>query len=179
MNEERYAVARMAALYGAAKTAYPTTLIAGLLLVGMLWGTVDTALLFAWFGALVVVTLLRIGQHAGYERDPSRRPARDWEFRFGIGAFVAGLLWMLPPIAMFPPDDPLRQMAIVFVGGGSVIGAAGIYASSPLAFYAFCLPPTLAVAARLGLAYGASFPFISGLMVVFAVAMIQIGRAHV
>ena len=64
------AVARMAALYGAAKTAYPTTLIAGALLVGMLWGAIDAARLFAWYGSLVVVTLLQPGAGLGF--DPAK-----------------------------------------------------------------------------------------------------------
>jgi len=40
MIEERFAAARVAALFGVARTAYATTIAAGGVLLAMLWGVI-------------------------------------------------------------------------------------------------------------------------------------------
>ena len=176
MSEQRFAEARIAALFGVARAAYATTLAAGMLLVALLWGAAETVVLFAWAGALVVVTLLRLALHGAYRRDPTRRVPRDWELRFAAGALGAGVVWMLPPLLMFPVDEPLLQMAIVFVVGGGVIGAAGVYAASPWAFLAFCVPPIVATAAQFARQPDPAYTLLALLAMVFGAAMVRVYR---
>jgi diguanylate cyclase (GGDEF)-like protein/PAS domain S-box-containing protein len=176
MSKERFAEARLGALFGVARTAYATNVAAGALLSALLWGALPAAHLLAWLGLLAATTLARIGLHAAYRRDPARRPPGDWERLFAAGAFAGGVAWTLAPLLLFPPGDPLLQMGVVFVIGGGVVGAAGIYAASPPAFYAFCLPPLLACAAQLALQPGRTYPLLAALVLVFGAAMTRVYR---
>ena len=176
MIDERYTAARVAALYGVARTAYATSLAAGGLLVAILWHAVEHALLVGWFVLLAAVTAARLGVHVAYRRGGASPAAGPWERRFAAGALAAGLAWMIPPLLLFPENAPFLQMAVVFVGGGSVIGAAGIYAASPAAFYAFCLPPIAGVVVALALQPGEGSPLVALLMLLFGGAMVRVYR---
>jgi diguanylate cyclase (GGDEF)-like protein/PAS domain S-box-containing protein len=174
MVEERLAAARVAALFGVAKTAYATSLAAGLLLCAILWDSFAAPALLGWLAVLVALVLARIVLHRSYLRDPGRHAPRAWEARFGAGAIAAGIVWSLPAALFFPAGDPLLQMAVIFVVGGSVIGAAGVYAASPLAFFGFCVPPILAAAVQLSLQAGRTYPLLAMLALVFGVAMVRV-----
>ena len=176
MIEERFAAARVAALFGVARTAYATTIAAGGVLLAILWGAIASERLSAWFGALLLLTAARVAMHLQYRREPARRGPRDWELRFAAGAAAAGALWTLPVLAFFPAGDPLLQMAVIFVIGGSVIGAAGVYAASPIAFYGFCVPPILGAAVQLALQPGHTYQLLALLALVFGLAMIRVYR---
>ena len=176
MIEQRFAAARVAALFGVARTAYVTTIAAGGLLLAILWNSFPAGVLSAWFAALVLVTLGRAALHRRYVRDPGRLAPRAWEKRFALGALAAGALWLVPSAALFPAGDPLLQMAVIFVIGGSVTGAAGIYAASPAAFYCFCVPPILGVALQLALQPGRTYQLLALLVLVFGIAMFRVYR---
>jgi diguanylate cyclase (GGDEF)-like protein/PAS domain S-box-containing protein len=176
MVEERVAAARVAALFGVARTAYATTVAAGGILLATLWGVFTAEGLSAWFGALLLLTAGRVALHMRYRRDPARLAPRLWELRFAAGALAAGALWTVPMAVFFPVGDPLLQMAIIFVIGGSVIGAAGVYAASPIAFYGFCVPPIVGAAAQLALQPGRTYQLLALLALVFGIAMIRVYR---
>ena len=176
MAEERFAAARVAALVGVAKTAYITTIAAGGLLLAILWDAFPATVLLAWFGALLAVTMARMALHRHYLRDPGRLAPRIWEARFAVGAIAAGALWTIPSAVFFPAGDQLLQMAVIFVIGGSVIGAASVYAASPAAFYGFCVPPILGAAAQLALQPGRTYQLLALLALVFGIAMIRVYR---
>jgi diguanylate cyclase (GGDEF)-like protein/PAS domain S-box-containing protein len=176
LQDARLAAARVAALFSVAKTAYATTIAAGGLLLAILWNAFPAQVLLAWFGALLAVTLVRIAFHRHYLRDPGRLAPRIWEARFAVGAIAAGALWTIPSAVFFPAGDPLLQMAVIFVVGGNVIGAAGVYAASPAAFYGFCVPPILGAAVQLALQPGRSYQLLALLALVFGVAMARVYR---
>ncbi|MGA7986197.1 MAG: PAS domain S-box protein, partial [Burkholderiales bacterium] len=102
--------------------------------------------------------------------------ARRWEHRFALGALATGAIWAYAPAALFPDSGPLLQMAVVFVVGGSIIGAAGIYAASRLAFYAFAALPSVAIAAQLLLQPGRTYKLLGLTVVVFGVVMVRVYR---
>ncbi|MFZ1909060.1 MAG: PAS domain S-box protein, partial [Burkholderiales bacterium] len=85
-------------------------------------------------------------------------------------------VWAYAPAALFPESGPLLQMAVVFVVGGSIIGAAGIYAASRLAFYAFAALPSVAIAAQLLLQPGRIYKLLGLTVVVFGVVMVRVYR---
>ena len=176
MTEARFDRARVAALFGVARTAYVTTLAAGALLVVLLWATFAGGSLIAWYGSLLGLTIARMILHRSYLRDASRLQPRAWEAWFAVGAVAAGILWTIPSALFFPAGDPLTQMGVIFVVGGSVIGAAGVYAASPWAFYGFCVPPILAAALQLAQQPGRTHSLLALLALVFGIAMIRIYR---
>ena len=177
MAEERLSAARIAALFNVARPAYYATLANGVLLVVVLWEAFPPALLLAWLGVLVAVTAARIEYHRRFSASAAQGrvgdPAR-WEQRFAAGALVAGALWAYPPAVFLPASDPLLQMAIIFVVGGSIIGAAGVYAPSPRTFYAFSVLPLVAVVAQLALQPGRTYTLLAVMIGVFAVVMLRV-----
>jgi len=174
MTGERLAAARVAALFNVARPAYYASIaLAGLLLL-VLWEALPAAVLSAWFGSLVAVTLVRVGLHRAYLRAGPDADAGRWEARFVIGALAAGALWTFPAAVFVPETDPLLQMAVVFVVGGSIIGSAGVYAPSPAAFYAFSALPLLAVITQLALQPARSYQLLALMVLVFGVVMMKV-----
>jgi diguanylate cyclase (GGDEF)-like protein/PAS domain S-box-containing protein len=168
--------ARVAALYRVAKPGYFATLaLAGLLMV-VLWEPVSAVVLLAWFSALLALTLARIGLHWRYARTGEGAEAARWERRFVLGAFASSALWSYAPIVFFPEADPLRQMALVFVVGGMVIGAAGVYAPSIAAFYAFATLPMASIILQLAAQPGETYTLLALVVTLFAAVMTQVFR---
>jgi diguanylate cyclase (GGDEF)-like protein/PAS domain S-box-containing protein len=176
LDERRVDAVRVAALFAIAKTAYATTLAAGILVALLLWGSVPAAPLGAWLGVLAAVTLGRIVLHRAYRARPGRHAPRGWEARFAAGAAAAGLAWSVPVLAFFPAGEPVLQMAIVLVTAVAAVGAAGVYAASQPAFYGFCLPPMLAVVAQFTLQPDRTYSLLALLGLVFAAAMVHVYR---
>ena len=149
MSEQKIVTARVAALFRVARPAYFATLANAVLLLLVLWEAFPVTLLLAWFGGVVAVTLARVGLHRAYARGAGRHTPYRWEALFALGAIAAGALWAYPPAVFLPVSDPLFQMAVIFVVGGTIIGAAGVYAPSPAVFYGFCVPPFAAIIVQL------------------------------
>jgi diguanylate cyclase (GGDEF)-like protein/PAS domain S-box-containing protein len=176
LSAERVEGARVAALFGIARTAYAATLVAGALVVAMLWGATPAAQLAAWYGALAAATLARLALHRAYVARPPRRTALAWERHFALGALAAGLLWALPVAAFFPAHSPVLQMALSVVTAAAVVGAAGVYAASAAAFYGFCLPPVLALVVQFARQPGEVYPLLALAALVFVAAMVRVYR---
>lgn len=173
---DRLEGARVAALFGIAKTAYAATLVAGALIVAMLWSVTPVAQLAAWYGALAAATLARLGLHRAHAARPERHAPLAWERRFALGAFAAGLLWALPIAAFFPAQSPVLQMALSIVTAAAVVGAAGVYAASAAAFYGFCLPPILALVVQFARQPGEVYALLALAALVFVAAMVRVYR---
>lgn len=176
LPQARVESARVAALFGIAKTAYAATLAAGALILAMLWNSAPAAQLALWFGALSAATVARLALHRSYTGDAARRGPLAWERRFAVGAFAAGLLWAAPVVLFYPAQDALLQMALILVTACAVVGAAGVYAASAPAFYAFCVLPILACVAQLARQPGDTAALLALGGVVFAAAMVRVYR---
>ena len=140
-QDARLAEARVAALFNVARSAYFASVANAGLLVLVLWGTVAAPLLLGWFAALVMLTMARIGLQTRYRRAPAQRPAQRWELLFAAGAIAAGATWAIAPVAFFEQSDSMLQLVTIFIAGGVIVGAAGVYAASPAAFYGFSALP--------------------------------------
>jgi diguanylate cyclase (GGDEF)-like protein/PAS domain S-box-containing protein len=176
MVEEKLAAARVATLFSVSRPAYYATLANAGLLMAILWDMFPVVLLAAWSGLLVAVTLGRVGLHRAYVRDPQRHPPRRWESQFTLGAIAAGALWTYPAAVFLPVSDPLLQLAVIFVVGGTIIGAAGVYAPSPAAFYGFCVLPFLTVVLQLAVQSGRTYSLLALMVAVFGVVMMRVYR---
>jgi diguanylate cyclase (GGDEF)-like protein/PAS domain S-box-containing protein len=175
-DEGRLRAARVAALFRVAMTAYATTATAGGILMVILWGPFTAEVLMAWFGVLVAWTLARLWLHRAYLRDPRRLAPERWEARFALGALGGGAIWAFAVAVFFPPEDLLLQMAVMFVVGGTLIGATGVYAPSPLAFYGFSALPLIAVLLQLAQQPGRTYQLLALMTLVFGAAMLRVFR---
>jgi len=179
MVEERLAVERAAALFRSAWSAYFATLANALLLLLVLWEAFPAVQLLGWFALVAAVTLGRVILQRAHARSASGQPPGRWFARFVAGAVAAGLLWTIPPTLFLPASDPLLQLAVVFVVGGSIIGAAGVYAASPAAFYGFSSLPFLAVLLQFALQGGRIYPLLALMVAGFGVVMVRVyGDLH-
>jgi diguanylate cyclase (GGDEF)-like protein/PAS domain S-box-containing protein len=175
MADERLVAARVAALFSVSRPAYYATVAnAGLLLL-VLWEALPARQLLAWFGALVALTAVRVGLHRHLSAAPDPDPRRH-EAYFALGALAAGALWSLPPLVFFPAGDPLLQLAVIFVVGGNIIGAAGVYAPSRAAFYSFGALPFLSVVLQLALQGGRTYYLLALMVAVFGAVMARVYR---
>jgi diguanylate cyclase (GGDEF)-like protein/PAS domain S-box-containing protein len=177
MVEDRLAAARVAALYRLARPAYFAAAINPALLLLVLWGAFSAPVLLAWFGLNVVLTLARLGLARAYARSNGAGEPRSWELRFAAGTAASGLLWVVPAVWFLPGSDPLLQLAVVFVIGGSIIGAAAAYASSAPAFYAFSALPLLATVAQLAAQGGRTYTLLALMVALFGAVMVGIYRS--
>jgi diguanylate cyclase (GGDEF)-like protein/PAS domain S-box-containing protein len=177
MVEERLAAARVAALYKLARPAYFAAAINPALLLLVLWGAFPAPVLLAWFGLNVVLTLARLVLARAYARSNGAGKPRSWELRFAAGTAAAGLLWVVPAVWFLPGSEPLLQLAVVFVIGGSIIGAAAAYASSAPAFYAFSALPLLAMVVQLAAQGGRTYSLLALMVALFGAVMVGIYRS--
>ncbi|HUJ85360.1 MAG TPA: PAS domain S-box protein [Burkholderiales bacterium] len=175
-EDEALNAARVSTLYRVARPAYATTLANAAILVAVLWGATEGAVLLAWYAAVLAVTLSRLALHRAFARAGAPGAAPSWESRFALGALASGAIWAYAPAVLFPASGPLLQMAVVFVVGGSIIGAAGLYAASRVAFYAFAALPSVAIAAQLLLQPGRTYRLLGLTVVVFGVVMVRVYR---
>ena len=170
--------ARTTALHRVAATAYAATLLNAAILLIALWGAVGTELLIAWIAVVLAVTAARLLVHLRFARAKAAGKLAVWERQFALGVFAAGAAWALAPAILFPELDPLRQMAVVFVIGGSIIGAAGVYGVSPFAFYGFSALPFLSVVVQFVLQPGGTYRLLGLMVIVFGAAMLRVYRQY-
>lgn len=172
--------ARIDALFKVVRAAYlATPANAGILMV-ILWGPITVDVLLGWFGAVVAVTLVRLGMHRRYvTRGANDASAAVWERRFALGALAAGALWTFPMMVLFPAGAPLLQMAVIFIVGGMIVGSTGIYAASRLSFYSFGTLPFITVVLQLVMQEEATYKLLALTVVFFGVAMVKVhGDIH-
>jgi diguanylate cyclase (GGDEF)-like protein/PAS domain S-box-containing protein len=174
---QRFDVERVAEVFGLARSAYAVSLLNGAILVLILSGSTAPEVLAAWAIGLICVTAARMGLHMAYLRSQTRTTAPlAWERRFAIGTFAAGALWALTPGLFFAAGEPLHRVAVMFVTGGMIIGAAGVYSASRMAFYAFVISPVI-VSAGVLFAQGIDpYRWMAVMVAVFAVAMATVFR---
>lgn len=172
----RLQTARVATLFEVARPAYVATLANAVILLVALWEPIPTPILVGWFAVLAAMTLARIAIQRQYLRAASAGAPGKWEGRFAIGALAAGAVWAFPPAVFFSELDPLRQMAVVFVIGGSIIGAAGVYAPSITAFYGFSTLPFLAVMLQLATQTGRTYQLLALMVLVFGGVIVRVFR---
>ena len=167
--------ARVGMLYRMARADYLVSpAYAGIVLI-VLWRATWADALVAWFGALLAVTVARVLVHAAHLRAGGAAP-RVWERRFAIGAFAAGVAWAAAPMLFFAPEDALLLMALVFVIGGSVIAATGLYAASVTSLYAYIAPPLLAMTGQLALQWDRAYHYLALAVALFGVMVVRIHR---
>jgi diguanylate cyclase (GGDEF)-like protein/PAS domain S-box-containing protein len=176
-GQDRLQAARVATLYGVARSVYVASPLVAAITLVLLWELPARAVLLSWFAAVLAVTLLRVALHRGYQHAAARpEQALAWERRFALGALAAGAAWAFPLVVLFPESDPPQQLALLFVASGSLIGAGGVYAASALTFYAFCSLPLAAMAAQLLTQPERTYQLMGGVVLVFSAVMVRVFR---
>ena len=138
----------------------------------VLWPTRRPSLLAGWVAACAAVAALRALHRHQYLRTlPPTSETDVWARRLVIGAVLSGVLWGLAVLLFYETGVLGPQLLLVFVVGGMIAGASGTLALHLPAFLGFTAAAVVPTAARM-LAEGDLLHIaMSGLAMVFGVAM--------
>ncbi len=162
--------ARISHLYRSAVPAYIASPVYVGLLMLVLWESDSAGPLVAWFAAMVGVSLVRAAVHFAYVRSDQLDSAL-WERRFILGTLAVGSAWAAAPLLFFPSATLVGKLAIVFVIGGALIGAAGLYAASRATFLAFLVFPMAGSIYSLVVQPGNAYRMMAVMLVLFIVLL--------
>lgn len=139
--------AQVKLLYENAPLAYSVTLINGAILAYIQSAYISIAVSLAWYGCLVLVTVIRAGVIWRYTKlRPDPDEARFWNTVYLIGAGVAGSVWGAAGLVLFPLDSIAHQVFVAFVLAGMAAGGISVLAPRIEACMAFLLPALLPLA---------------------------------
>jgi hypothetical protein len=170
---------RVALVFEQAPTALGAAFIVALVLTVSLRGVADQSLLFSWFGAqllLTVVRFLHVYRYRNTHQDARKDPC--WEKFFFIGTLLSGITWgclgliynpgwavehqMLVVICIIGMQAG-HQMLVVICIIGMQAGALSSYAASSGIYIAFMVPSLLIFAQSL-MAYSGGSHNVMGLL---------------
>ena len=159
-------------LYSQSLAIFAVSPLAATIVAVVLWPTADRRLLIAWVLAMTAVIIVRALLRRRYLREqPSAQFTATWARRLVWGAFVTGLLWGVGGALLYDPRPPVPQLVLVFAIGGMVAGASGTLALHLPAFRAFAASAIVPVAARLFAEGDVPHIAMSGLAIVYGLAM--------
>lgn len=126
-------------LYRALPVTLITILIHSVLLAALLFDVISEERIAIWLITVLVVTLLRWSWHVVYTRRRGQDAAYDlqWLKYNLIGIFVSGLLWSSAGVFLFPQDDLLYQLLMLFILAALSAGSTSTLSAYPLAIHTF------------------------------------------
>ena len=104
-----------------------------------------------WISLVGLVTFIRLILVIAYRRSPVYEDSavRVRIIRFRMGVLVAGAVWGSSGFMMFPADDPLHQMFLVFMLAGLTAGGVVSYSADLVSAIVFSILAILPAAIRL------------------------------
>ncbi len=174
VDEARLERSRIRALFNVSRPSYPAKLIAAGVLLAALWGPFTWQVLLAWFAAATVVTIARVVLYRRYQRAPEALAPLAWESRYAIGTFATGAVWAFAAAVFFAHVDPPRQMIVLFLVGGTMISAAGLYAPSTRAFVGFGVLPLAAMTVQLAVQPEFVYRLLAFVLPLFAILLYRV-----
>jgi signal transduction histidine kinase/ActR/RegA family two-component response regulator len=172
--------AQVRLLYSNASVGFWVTLIATSILALLQWEVIAHPVVFVWWLSMFLLAAGRFTLAWRYWRSPlSGLETRRWRAGFAIGAGLAGTGWAAAGILLYPENQPVNQLFLVFILGGMMLGAASTLAARPEAYLAFIIPAGLSPAAGLVLQGYESHLFMALMAALFTLAtVITTRRIH-
>lgn len=108
------------------KAAVITSILLATVLVYMQKDVIASSVILVWYFLIIVVTACRLAHIFAYQKNPAGGvfDTLAWINSFRFGVLVAGLIWGSSSFLMFPSNQPLHQMYLVFVIAGLSAGGA-------------------------------------------------------
>jgi diguanylate cyclase (GGDEF)-like protein/PAS domain S-box-containing protein len=167
----------IALVYGNIKTALAGQLAAAVLIGFVAWSVVPGATGAGWILALLIVVTVRWRLAREFHSAPARSwPPRVWRRRAIAGSAATGVLWGLGGLLLVRFGDSSHQALSGFVLGGLTAGA--VATTSPVrAAYVVLSVPMMFLLAAAYLLWGGSLALpMSGLSLIFLLAMLRTAR---
>ena len=142
---------QVAQLYAGWQRTTISMLLGAALLAFVLWRNVSPALLAGWFALIVLNQAWRgLLAQAWRRKQPGLEAMRRWGRYWWTGSAIAGGLWGLAAIVMFPPSPAYQSLLIVCLFS-VVLGGLNLTAVYRPAFYGFVLPALVPLIVRVAL----------------------------
>src|SRR5512132_8736 len=156
-----------------------TTLSMGLgacILCVAMWTQVQGSTMLTWFTLIALNQAWRTALLRAFRRvRPGAEAAARWGHYWAVGSTVAGALWGLAAVMMFP-DAPAYQALLIVCLFGAVLGGLNLTAVYKPSFYGFVLPALLPLIVRVALVGDAVHVFIAGVMSVVLAFVVGFGH---
>lgn len=126
-------------LYRALPLSLITILIFSMALAMLMFGVVSELRIAAWLIAVLVVILLRWNWHTIYSRRDEVDATNDdqWLKYNLIGVGISGVVWGSAGLLLFPPDDILHQLLMLFILAAITAGSISTLSVLPQAIHPF------------------------------------------
>jgi PAS domain S-box-containing protein len=139
-------------IYSGTPLSFVITLINGLILYYLMRDQHPDKYALFWFIALFIITCLRLGLYLAYRiRKPAENQIILWHYTYTVGTFIAGCVWGLVSLMLFPAESIIHQAFIAFVIAGMTAGAASTLSASWTTAVAFIVPALLPLIYRFAL----------------------------
>ncbi|MEO8506940.1 MAG: hybrid sensor histidine kinase/response regulator [Betaproteobacteria bacterium] len=139
---------QVAQLYAGWHRTSLSMLLGATLLCLVLWDQASGWWMVAWLALIVVNQAWRGLLACAWDRQrPGLDATRRWGRYWSAGSTVAGALWGLAALVMYPPSAPHQALLIVCVFG-VVLGGLNLTAVYRPSFYGFALPALVPLIAR-------------------------------
>ena len=144
----RARIDQVATIY-ASWTRTTASMLLGAALLAIAMGSVVPPALFAgWFGLMLLNQLWRWRLTIAWRRArPGPAAIPRWGGYWAVGSGIAGALWGLSAVTMFPAS-PAHQALLIVCLFGVVLGGLNLTAVWRPSFYAFVLPALVPLIAR-------------------------------
>jgi diguanylate cyclase (GGDEF)-like protein/PAS domain S-box-containing protein len=110
-------------------------------LVGAQWRVIDRQVAIAWFGFLLCTTAARIALVLRYRAaSPAPAHAVTWGKRHILSSLLAGTVWGLGALALYPPQSFSHQLVLLLWLLGILSSMVPSYSMIPASFYAVLYP---------------------------------------
>lgn len=128
-------------LYTHTPFAIGLSVVNALILVVAQHTVLPRSTLAIWLGYVVTLSALRLWLcHRYRRRTGSESSSRTWERPFLAGVLLSGMGWGATGIWLFPLNEPIHQMFVIFLLAGMTAGGVMSLSARREAFLAFALP---------------------------------------
>ncbi len=143
---------QVAQLYASWHRTTLSMLFGAALLCFVLWGEVSPAWMAGWFALIAANQAWRgLLARAWARRRPGADATARWGRYWSAGSALAGGLWGLAALVMFP-ESPAHQALLIVCLFGVVLGGLNLTAVYRPSFYGFVLPAIVPLILRVALA---------------------------
>lgn len=150
------------------------TVASGAATVLLLWKAAPPDGLLIWFGAVILLTLVRLLVQQRYTRRPESHNPWTWRNCFAGGVVISGMAWGALSIFMFPAASLVHQLYLAFILSGLCAGAVTVYSPLPHGFLLFAVPTLSPFVIRMLSSGGPDEQIMALMVAVFALIMSRI-----
>jgi hypothetical protein len=163
------------ALFAKMPAALVAVPVASGALIAVLWAVVARERLLIWFGAQVIVTVIRGLTWSQFAQSGKENPER-WAKLYTLGIAASGLLWGLGGVWIYPENQLAYEVIVTMFVAGMAAGSVTSAQPYPPAAMSFVALSVVPIAIRMGLDADHIHLVMAGIAVFFGAMLLGIVR---